>query len=133
MYGRRDLNGNWARIDYNCPVNSGFLSFCGSVQSVIMSLPIRVAVTVSLLCACTATAFGQGVQAGILRGTVRDQQGLPIPGVTIAVTSPALQGLREATTGTDGGYVFRLLPAGEYAIAFNISGFVPVNSTSPPN
>ena len=74
-----------------------------------MRLGIKLAVTVSLLCACTATVFGQGVQSGILRGTVRDQQGLPIAGVTVAVTSPALQGPREVTTETDGGYVFRLL------------------------
>ena len=70
------------------------------------------------------------MQSGILRGTVRDQQGLPIAGVTVAVTSPALQGPREVTTETDGGYVFRLLPIGEYAIAFNISGFVPVSWTT---
>src|SRR5438128_2022013 len=36
-----------------------------------------------LVCGAAATAFAQGVQTGTIRGVVKDQQGLPTPGVTV--------------------------------------------------
>ena len=38
-----------------------------------------------LVCGAAATAFAQGVQTGTIRGVVKDQQGLPTPGVTVTV------------------------------------------------
>src|SRR4051812_2217842 len=86
---------------------------------------IRRAVTGAflILLASTALAAAQGVQTGTIRGIVTDTQNLPVPGVTVTVTSPALQGQRSTVTGSDGGYVLRLLPAGDYAIAFELSAF----------
>ena len=52
------------------------------------------------LCGVAATAFAQGVQTGTIRGVVKDQQGLATPGVTVTVTSPALQGPRSVVTDT---------------------------------
>ena len=69
---------------------------------------------------------GQGVQTGNIRGSVVDQQNLALPGVTVTITSPALQGQRTAITGTDGSYAFRALPAGDYEISFEISSFAPL-------
>lgn len=46
--------------------------------------------------------FAQGVQTGTIRGTVKDRQGLAVPGATITVTSPALQGQRTVVSGMDG-------------------------------
>jgi len=66
---------------------------------------------------------GQGVQTGILRGIVTDEQNLAVPGVTVAVSSPALQGQRTTVTATDGAYVFRQLPAGTYQVRIELSGF----------
>ncbi|MEO8256150.1 MAG: TonB-dependent receptor [Acidobacteriota bacterium] len=68
----------------------------------------------------------QGVQTGAIRGRVVDQQDLPLPGVTVAISSPAQQGPREATTDQDGVFVFRALPAGDYQIAFGLSSFAPL-------
>jgi outer membrane receptor for ferrienterochelin and colicin len=48
--------------------------------------------------------------------------GKPIPGVTVTVTSPALQGVRTATTGDAGGYVFPALPPGQYSVSFELEG-----------
>jgi hypothetical protein len=70
--------------------------------------------------------FAQGVQTGVIRGLVTDQQGLPIPAVTVTVSSPALQGIRSTQTGDDGTYVLRTLPPGDYDIAFEIRGFATV-------
>ena len=68
-------------------------------------------------------AFAQGVQTGTIRGSVKDQQDLAVPGVTVTVTSPSLQGARTATTEAQGGYVFRNLPPGDYEVKFELSGF----------
>src|SRR5499427_8703980 len=70
-----------------------------------------------------STAFAQGVQTGTIRGVVKDAQNLPVPGVTVTATSPALQGARTATTDAQGLYTLTLLPAGTYAIKFDIQGF----------
>jgi hypothetical protein len=68
-------------------------------------------------------AFAQGVQTGTIRGTVKDAQDLAVPGVTVTVTSPSLQGARSTTTDTQGGYVLQNLPPGDYQVRFELSGF----------
>lgn len=69
------------------------------------------------------TAYGQGVQTGTIRGKVQDQQGLAVPGVTVTATSPALQGPRTVTTDGEGNYSLVALPAGQYEVTFELSGF----------
>jgi hypothetical protein len=71
--------------------------------------------------------FAQGVQTGIITGTVNSTDGLSLPGVTITARSPALQGSRSAVTDINGVYFIKGLPAGEYAVSFNIQNFEPVN------
>ena len=44
-------------------------------------------------------AAAQGQQTGTLQGTVLDSSGLALPGVTVTVTSPALQGERLTVSG----------------------------------
>jgi carboxypeptidase family protein/TonB-dependent receptor-like protein len=73
-----------------------------------------------------ATSFAQGVQTGTIRGVVKDQQGLATPGVTVTVTSPALQGPRSVVTDTQGLYSIPALPAGKYTVKFELSGFAPI-------
>jgi hypothetical protein len=74
----------------------------------------------------SAGAFAQGVQTGTIRGAVKDQQDLAVPGVTVTVTSPALQGARNVTSDALGGYVFRNLPPGDYEVKFELSGFATI-------
>src|SRR6266850_4530583 len=74
--------------------------------------------------------FAQGVQTGTMRGTVKDQQGLAVPGVTVTVTSPALQGQRVLVTGPDGSFTLQSLPPGTYQIQYTLDGFSPVTQTA---
>ncbi len=94
--------------------------------------------TTTLVAALLAVMLGsfavdssaQGVQTGSIRGTVSDQQNLPVPGVTVTIQSPALQGIRSTTTEGDGSYAFLRLPPGRYALTYEISSFAPVKRTT---
>src|SRR5436190_18888340 len=81
---------------------------------------------VALLVAFSAVSFAQGVQTGTIRGTVKDQQGLALPGATITATSPALQGERTVVADADGIYLFRAVPPGTYSLTVEMSGMAAV-------
>src|SRR5690349_15257877 len=71
-------------------------------------------------------AFAQGVQTGIITGSVQSSDGLTLPGVTVTVTSPSLQGQRTAVTDVNGVYILRGLPAGTYTVTFDMPSFKSV-------
>jgi outer membrane receptor protein involved in Fe transport len=73
-----------------------------------------------------ARAGAQGVQTGELAGTVTSSDGQPLPGVTVSLVSPALQGVRTAATSPNGDYLFKHLPLGEYKVSFVLAGFASV-------
>ncbi len=75
-----------------------------------------------LLFATPAALFAQ-ITAGRLDGVVRDEQGLVLPGVTVTLDSDSLLGSRVAVTDVDGSYRFQGLPAGDYAMTFELGGF----------
>jgi len=77
-----------------------------------------------IICVATAgTAFAQVTPEGKITGKVMDNQGSPLPGVTVEATSPKLVG--KASTVTDGNGIYRLmaLPSGTYDITFSLPGF----------
>ena len=76
--------------------------------------------------ALVGSAFAQGTQSATLNGTVTDDSGGALPGVVVTVSSPSLQGTREAVTGSNGTYVLRGLPPGDYTISFNMDGMSTV-------
>src|SRR5262245_35312557 len=78
---------------------------------------------------CSTFAYAQGVQTGTVTGIVGSTDGLPLPGVTVTATSPALQGERSTISDTNGVYYLRALPAGTYTIVFIISSFQPSTRT----
>lgn len=65
---------------------------------------------------------------GTLSGSVTDSDGANLPGVTVSVTSPMLQGTRTAETGVNGAYKLAFLPAGDYQVTFELEGFATVVS-----
>jgi hypothetical protein len=72
-----------------------------------------------------AMLTAQGLQTGTLQGTVKDQSGAVLPGVTVLVTSPALQGSRETVSDGNGVYTIPALPPGLYSVRFELPGFAP--------
>ena len=82
---------------------------------------VALAAISSLLLLCASVVQAQ--TTGNLEGTVTDQGGGPLPGVTIALTSPNLQGARSATTGADGRYRFPGIPPGSYLVKASLEGF----------
>lgn len=68
----------------------------------------------------TTAVFAQAT-TGTLSGTVTTA-GNQMPGVTVTVSSPALQGTRTVTTGEAGGYYFPALPPGRYTVTFELAG-----------
>src|SRR5918995_4640708 len=81
-----------------------------------------------LLCLCVtllsmaAPTFAQDFR-GRINGTVTDNTGAVIPGVTVTASSPALIQPQVQVTGADGSYRFLALPPGVYEVSFELSGF----------
>ena len=63
-------------------------------------------------------------RTGTIRGTVKDEAGQPLPGVTVELKGPALMGSRSTPTDAAGTYRFLALPiGGEYTVVFSLQGF----------
>ncbi|RPH54371.1 hypothetical protein EHM82_06970, partial [bacterium] len=91
-------------------------------------LPMRVrSVLLCLACALLVAlpALSQGNPTGKLSGRVTSE-GESLPGVTVTVTSPNLQGSRTTTTSGNGDYLFPSLPPGEYTVTFELEGMETV-------
>ena len=78
---------------------------------------------IALAMLVTGSALAQGV-SGALAGTVT-QEGNPLPGVTVTLSSPNLQGTRQTVTNDSGGYSFGALPPGDYTVVFDLAGLQP--------
>src|SRR5690349_2279941 len=76
-----------------------------------------------VVCLIAASAFAQTTAS--LTGEVRTE-GKPLPGATVTISSPNLQGTRTAVTGENGGYQFSGLPPGDYTVVFELSGLSTV-------
>ena len=86
----------------------------------------RLLLALALLLSVAAGAAAQGNPTGTISGHVVDPDGLPVPGATVTVASPALQGVRTATTSSNGDYIVPFLPAGDYEVTFELQGFQPL-------
>ena len=78
------------------------------------------AVVVTAMVLLPSLAMAQGT----LTGTVRDQSGAALPGVTVEASSPALiEKARTAVTDGAGQYRIPSLNPGTYSLTFRLSGF----------
>lgn len=76
-----------------------------------------------------SAAFGQRL-TGRLVGAVVDESGLPLPGVTVEISSPSLLGgVHSQITGAEGEYRFLNLPPGIYKAVFRLKGFQTIERT----
>ncbi|MFB3854590.1 MAG: carboxypeptidase regulatory-like domain-containing protein [Vicinamibacterales bacterium] len=77
-----------------------------------------------------SAASAQTTPTGALTGKVTDPDGLVLPGVIVTVTSPSLQGSREAATSENGDYIIPFLPAGDYRVVFAFPGFATLEKAT---
>jgi len=68
-------------------------------------------------------ASAQSISVGKLTGIIMDDQGAPLPGVTLEVTSPSLMGKRGTVSSARGTYVFLNLPGGRYTLTASMANF----------
>lgn len=91
-----------------------------------MRLRLTAAVLAVLLTG-VVPAFAQ-TETGRIAGTVTDQQGAVVPGVSVTATSVATKAARTTTTDANGHYVLANLLPTAYDVSFQLSGFKGVNS-----
>jgi hypothetical protein len=81
---------------------------------------IRTAAALLLAACFAAPALGQTL-TGTIGGTIKDQQGAVLPGVTVTLVGK--QGSRTAVTDTSGTYRFPGLEPGVYNVTADLTGF----------
>jgi outer membrane receptor protein involved in Fe transport len=92
---------------------------------------LRVLAAILLVAMSFAPALvAQTSTTGAIEGTVSDNSGAPLPGVTVEVRSAQLQGAKTEVTDTKGQFRFSLLPPGTYNLTATLSGFSPVRQTN---
>ena len=69
----------------------------------------------------SGSAWGQNKAS--LRGTVTDQSGAVVVGAKVTLTNTGTGVARDATTGSDGSYLFDLVQVGTYKMAVDKPGF----------
>lgn len=82
---------------------------------------IKSAAFVAIALLLVPAAFAQ--TTGRIEGRVVSEEGEALPGVTVQITSDALQGERVAVTDADGRFRFVALPVGEYDLRASLEGF----------
>jgi hypothetical protein len=90
---------------------------------------LAVAICSLLVLLVAAPALAQN-PTGTISGRVVDSSGLPITGVTVTVTSPALQGTRTTKTTENGDFILPLLPPGDYTVSVELQGFSAAKRTA---
>ena len=83
----------------------------------------RLIVTIASMC---LLALGTGLSAqttGSVSGTIKDNSGAVVPGVSVTVANVATQASRTTTSGASGSYEIALLPPGRYRITAELQGF----------
>lgn len=76
-----------------------------------------------LLLMCPSFSNAQRL-TGNIRGTIMDESGAPLPGVTVELSSPGLMGgIHTQASDEKGFYRFVNLPPGVYKIVFSLQGF----------
>ena len=92
----------------------------GRLQTLVRAF-VMVAMT-----AGAASAQSVGATNGAINGKVTDASAGVMPGVTVTIASPSMQGVRTAVTNEEGTYRFPAIPPGEYKITYELGGFSTV-------
>ena len=84
---------------------------------------LRSCLAVLLAVALPSAVLAQTAQVGQVRGTVSDQSGGVLPGVTVTLTSEERGFVRSQVTDSQGHYLFPVVPLGTYTLTFALSNF----------
>jgi hypothetical protein len=82
-----------------------------------------------MLLLASVSVFAQGTITGSLTGNVTSDNA-PLPGATVTVTSPQLQGSRTAITDANGNYNIAGLPPGDYTVRIELQGLQTVTRST---
>src|SRR5690242_13143009 len=92
------------------------------IQRIRVALPLIVCLSIAdVTSAQVAAPMPDGT--GTINGVAIDETGAAVPDVRIMVTNDATALRREATTGVEGTFTLPLLPAGQYTLRAERSGF----------
>ncbi len=85
----------------------------------------KILLTLLLCLALTPLLAAQGTSqdTGTIRGTVKDKDGVPLPGVAITVTSASIMGSEATVTNELGVFRLSLLRVGTYTLTAALQGF----------
>src|SRR4051794_20352358 len=86
-------------------------------------IAIRTLSVVALLCALAGLCWSQALAGGSIEGTVTDNSGAVVTGVTLKTRSLATGASYSSTSDQSGLYIFPVLPVGQYEVTAEKSGF----------
>ncbi|MFB0564692.1 MAG: TonB-dependent receptor domain-containing protein [Candidatus Aminicenantaceae bacterium] len=86
-------------------------------------LPIACFLVLYLTAVSVNLVQAQSILEGKLTGTVADDQGELLPGVTVEITGPSIMGTRSAFTSAKGSFIFLNVPPGTFKLTASLSGF----------
>ncbi|HUG53508.1 MAG TPA: carboxypeptidase-like regulatory domain-containing protein, partial [Vicinamibacteria bacterium] len=87
-----------------------------------MSRVARLCVALLVIAFAAVPAFAQGTN-GALIGKVMDEQGLPLPGVSVTAVNQQTGFQRSAQSDATGAYTINGLPVGRYDVKSSLRGF----------
>jgi hypothetical protein len=88
-----------------------------------MQMALLIFVTLSILAAGPSSVSGQQAASATLSGTVKDPNGAVLSGARVSVTQSATGSKRETTTNDEGLFVLTNLPADDYKVTIEATGF----------
>src|SRR5262245_41116452 len=99
-------------------------SFRHAIGGKMSMSKLRKILRVAVLWLATAVGISAQGTTGGIAGTLSDSTGAVLPGVTVTLTGPNLQGSRTAVSDEAGVYRFRNVPPGTgYRVVAQLSGF----------
>jgi len=88
---------------------------------------VHAAALLFFVLALTLTGFAQTqITTGVIQGTVLDQTGAVMQGVSVDAKETAINLVKSETTDANGRFIFLALPPGHYTVTVSHSGFATV-------
>lgn len=87
---------------------------------------IGLLICASLMLPGATTGQTVGATTGAINGKVVDSTNAVLPGVTVTISAPQMQGTQAAVTNEEGNYRFPGIPPGTYQIIYELPGFSTV-------